>query len=484
MKVFSHEIKSGLSDLITKNNSISSISVPIICTQAIEQIRLEQLISKSSTELTSLDLHITEAILASVGWNKNDDIFTPTDLWLARHTPINKPFNFMHNPAKVIGHIVGVYAKDYNNLLIADDIQIDNLPPLFELVTTAVIYKNLNTELEESTAELINEIEEGKWFVSMECLFNHFDYALTSGSEHVIVERNEETSFLTKHLRIYGGHGEYDGKKIGRVLRNMVFSGKGLVNNPANPRSVILRKEDMTPFQPTKATVVVFNHKENLMSDKTYTQTEFDAVATELKEVKAALAQAAESAKVELQNKLTEATATIQAKEEIISAKESQIDNLTKELDETKSELAKLQEEISIAKLEAIKSARLNALLANEVEESKAKELVDKFVTVSDELFSDVVEAYAAKKGTKSKDEEKDSSCAKKGKMSDDEEEEDDMEDSSCSVQDEETTTVAEEVVENTNVEEAEVVNASAVETLRAAASAWISQNLKFTKKN
>ena len=45
-----------------------------------------------------------------------------------------------------------------------------------------------------------------------------------------IVARNDESAFLTKHLRAYGGTGEYEGYKIGRSLRDISFSGKGLVS--------------------------------------------------------------------------------------------------------------------------------------------------------------------------------------------------------------------------------------------------------------
>ena len=54
--------------------------------------------------------------------------------------------------------------------------------------------------------------------------------------------------FLHKHLRAYGGKGGYEDHKIGRLLRNIVFSGKGFVNKPANPDSVIFDKNQLTEF--------------------------------------------------------------------------------------------------------------------------------------------------------------------------------------------------------------------------------------------
>ena len=86
----------------------------------------------------------------------------------------------------------------------------------------------------------------------MECCFAGFDYAvIDKNGEEKIITRSEQSAFLTKHLRAYGGGGEYEGYKLGRRLRDISFSGKGLVNNPANPKSVILNSGNS--FKQTKA---------------------------------------------------------------------------------------------------------------------------------------------------------------------------------------------------------------------------------------
>lgn len=75
--------------------------------------------------------------------------------------------------------------------------------------------------------------------------FNGFDYGITNKTtgEYKVLARNEETSYLTKHLKAYGGLGEHEDYKIGRVLRNITFSGKGFVDKPANPDSIIFTKD-------------------------------------------------------------------------------------------------------------------------------------------------------------------------------------------------------------------------------------------------
>ena len=98
-----------------------------------------------------------------------------------------------------------------------------------------------NPDFQKRIDDLIAGIARGQWFVSMECLLRNFDYALISPTgERKTIARSNESAWLTKHLRIYGGTGEYYGYKIGRLLRSFTFSGQGIVNNPANPKSIIL----------------------------------------------------------------------------------------------------------------------------------------------------------------------------------------------------------------------------------------------------
>ena len=39
------------------------------------------------------DLALVVSILVSTGWNRNDDIFTPEEVWAARLSPLHKPMN-------------------------------------------------------------------------------------------------------------------------------------------------------------------------------------------------------------------------------------------------------------------------------------------------------------------------------------------------------------------------------------------------------
>ena len=79
--------------------------------------------------------------------------------------------------------------------------------------------------------------------------FNGFDYAVIGpDNKHHVIARNNETAFLTQHLRSYGGTGSYQEHQVGRLLRNITFSGKGFVDRPANPESVIFDKNKVFEF--------------------------------------------------------------------------------------------------------------------------------------------------------------------------------------------------------------------------------------------
>ena len=262
----------------------------------------------------------------------------------------------MHDESDIIGHITGSVVLDENGTEVQDISNIDK----FDIATSAVLYNSWsNIELKERMDKLIAEIEEGKWFVSMECLFNDFDYAVvTPEGEHKVLSRNEASAFLTKHLRSYGGDGKYEGYQVGRLLRNIAFSGKGLVNNPANPRSVILN--DIDPFEESQAEEITnsnFNMENKDMSDVLKEQVE------SLKAELATAKEAAEALKTEMTTqKEEEIQSKIEAFEAVVTDKDASIAeaNSAQEVAEAKvveleEAIAKKDEELAeaVAKIEA-----------------------------------------------------------------------------------------------------------------------------------
>ena len=240
MIIYPQETDDGLAEIISASSSISYASIVEPCD--IEQNKIK---AKTLASVSDADLYYVQSILVSSSWNRNDDVFDRAEVWAARKTPEDKPTNLEHDENLIIGHITSNWPIDNEGKTIADDIEVDELPEKFHIVTGSVIYKAFtDPELKERAAKLISEIEEGTKYVSMECYFKGFDYGLTDKitGNYKVLSRNDSTAYLTKYLKAYGGQGEHDNYKIGRVLRNITFSGKGFVNKPANPDSIIFRK--------------------------------------------------------------------------------------------------------------------------------------------------------------------------------------------------------------------------------------------------
>ena len=442
--------------------------------------------SQGKSNLNQVDLYYLNSVLVSTGWNKNDDVFDITETWAARNTPEDKQFNFMHDESDIIGHITANVVTDFEGNIISNEQ--DTVPESFNIVTSAVLYNSWSDpELQERMEKLIAEIEDGKWFVSMECLFNNFDYAVVSPEGgNQIIQRDEASAFLTKHLRAYGGSGEYEGYKVGRMLRNISFSGKGLVNNPANPRSVIL-PNTTDPFQNSKATLISeTNIKETSMSD--------DSLRTQVDDLKAELAaarEAAESAKKEILAKQEEEVkiqveafeATISEKDEAAASLEAQLAETSEKYEALEAELTQKQEELTeaMAKIEAHEAeiklaARKTALVEAGAED--ADEIIEKFANADDDMFDEIVGLLAAKWNDKKKKDEED-----------DEEKEDASLDEAVSeeeIDDAETTADSLEEVEESDEDIAlgDVAEDTSVASARTSASEWLESNVLRSTAN
>ena len=346
MKIYKSEIQAGLEDAIKANASIAYSSPVSFYTPNIEQkesiknlvVAQDKAISENKDQY---DLYYLSSILVSTGWNKNDDVFDLNETWGAKDSPVDKQFNFMHDESDIIGHITGSVVLDSDGNEIDDISNIDK----FDIATSAVLYNSWTTpELRERMSKLIAEIEEGKWFVSMECLFNNFDYAVVSpDGENTVVSRDETSAFLTKHLRAYGGSGKYEGYTVGRLLRNIAFSGKGLVSNPANPRSVILN--DVNPFEETQA-LELSNSSINMENCDMS-----DVLKEQVEELKAELVTAKEAAKA-LETEMTK------QKEEEIQSKIEAFEAVVSEKDEAIAEAKPLLKLLKLSLLSCKKQLR------------------------------------------------------------------------------------------------------------------------------
>ncbi len=364
MKVYAQELKDGLVEQLTGNGCVAYTSNILSIDNADFDLDFSKLIEKDNLALASsnpnqVDLFYLQSVLVSTGWNKNDDIFLPEELWASRKTPEDKQFNFMHNESDIIGHITSNRAADFNNNYLSDDLEVP--PKDFNIITQAVIYTNWSdSDKRERIHKIIAEIKEGKWYVSMECFFPKFDYALKSSSGEInLIRREESSAFLTKYLRSYGGPGKYEDYMVGRVLRNLVFSGKGLVDQPANPRSIILREQSIANKQE------ITDMSDDKNKDFTVAlQSELVDTKAELKNALASIEQlkGVASNVEELKNQVASLTQEKEKAETSLSEVQATLEAKNKELEEEVSKSKKLEETVASLENDVRTQARRNKL--------------------------------------------------------------------------------------------------------------------------
>ena len=357
-QIFKAEIEDGLQEKILASASVTTAS----CLEIAEAFDVKEFRTIAENK-DQVDLYYLKSILVTTGWNKNDDVFIPAEMWLARHSPEDKPFNFEHDQKQIIGHITSCEAITNDGNVIADDTSINELPNKFHILTSAVLYKIWEDSKKQMEMDnIISEIAQGKWFVSMEALFTNFDYAIMDGDKYRVVARNEDTAFLSRYLRAYGGSGVYNNVKIGRILKSIVFSGNGLVRNPANPESVILKQTEGFKSNSGYVLSETVQAKEN----DTMNENEIAEMQKQIENLNASLVKANENIEVcateaglwakekeEMNQKLAEANKMIEDLKTAHESALSELGNMKKEK-KTNDRLNYVMEKMGMSKDEAI----------------------------------------------------------------------------------------------------------------------------------
>jgi len=216
-------------------------------------IDVQKYVNKAAQEKASVlafpeekqsDLQYIRSIMVSAGTNKNGAHFLPSEMMRAHNTIVHKAIDIEHDEERVIGHIYdcaflfkdgeqfdpGKLMAEYQETSSdPDDIDID-------IAVAGVVHKMRFPEIAE-------EINNGDWKVSMECYFKDFDIKI--GNQ--IITRDEAQALGYNPAELIGGFVKVTaGQKalgkhfVARVLRNITFSGMGVVKNPANPHSIIM----------------------------------------------------------------------------------------------------------------------------------------------------------------------------------------------------------------------------------------------------
>jgi hypothetical protein len=422
MKIYKQEIADGLETQISSSASVSYAALVEPCSNKPKFNKLKSLASYDDN-----DLYYLQSILVSSSWNKNDDIFDKEEVWAAKSTPEDKPTNLDHDEKTIIGHIIANWPITEDGILIDENTPVDNLPNKYHILTGSVIYRSFTIpELQARAEKLINEIQSGTKYVSMECFFKGFDYGLidkTNGNYKVLA-RNEETSYLTKFLRSYGGLGEHDNYKIGRVLRNITFSGKGFVDKPANPDSIIFDNEIISINNNEKnenlSIAGVTYNQSNLNAENNTMSLDLEPVMNEVAEIKAKLDSITSVA--ELKNKNTELENAVKSHEAVIAETKASVEALVLEKEEAakkmdeemkkkEEEMKKVKSELDAAneviagykmqeeemKKKEKKMARKASLLNNGFDSEVADATIEKFEELSDDAFDAITSLWAAK---------------------------------------------------------------------------------------
>jgi hypothetical protein len=442
MHIFEQEIRDGLEEKLKSQASISYACVVEPSNKTNHSVKH----IKSLASLQDSDLYYVQSILVTSSWNKNDDIFDKDEVWAAKHTPEDKPTNLNHDENVIVGHITSNWPITDDGVLIDENTPVENLPQKFHILTGSVIYKGFSSEELMSRANtLISEIESGTKYVSMECFFKGFDYGLLnkSSGEFKILNRNAETAFLTKYLRSYGGLGEHDNYQVGRVLRNITFSGKGFVDKPANPDSIIFTKDSFlnnsTEIFANLSNLGVFDKQPTLNVENTTmnsNETKTDTVASVEQTIVATPDVVTETTVTtetvatdtgfvdNLQTRIAELESQVASQLEIIEAAKKMKKEEEKEEEKeeaakkTKEEMTKKEEEMKKVKseldaaLEAIagykmkevemakkekKMKRKASLIDNGVDVESAETVVEKFETMADDAFEAMTSLLAGK---------------------------------------------------------------------------------------
>ena len=524
IKIFQSEKDAGLEHAIRSTAAIAYHS-PVLLER-----KPDILFAEDNTSLTTVkrdfpevtvggtddqDVYSVYSVLVTTSWNKNDDVFDKDEVWAARQTPRYKPTNIEHDERQIVGGIIDSWPVNDNfSLIEANDEQLD-LPDHYHILVASVIYKQWQDPAYRKRAEdLIKEIEAGEKYVSMECLFHGFDYAVVDPhGKHHIIPRNEESAFLTSHLRSYGGEGSYQGHQVGRLLRNITFSGKGFVQKPANPESVIFDKSKHFDFKQAAASSKNIFYGENgvITQIEPNANTFYDkqesldmsneTVNIQITELKDALA-AMKAENQELSDKLAAANvekyeATINELTDAAKVTAEELDQIKAALEESTEKLeasaAEIQEkaealdqaETRLAEIEQAEKQRLrkDSLVSAGLSEEDAILKMELFGELTDDQFEALAKTLGEYSVVEAEEvEETEANDA-------DDAEETDSCDSEASVQDEEAeeaiaAEVDEEVLETAeadenvdiSVESDEFAGEDVIDSVRAGLHDWVNK--------
>lgn len=383
-KIFPTELQDGLGVFFEKPLSIACSVNLAVADKAVSKVKSVANITGKLKEDEFAYEYASILVTAGI-WNKNDQVFDKHEVWKTRYSPLNKPSNLNHQPDKVVAHSNRVFAitDEEEAKLIPDSVDGKpnlDIPDVYHLLTVDTFYKynikayqSVNPEYSKKIQKLYEDISNGNLSVSMECIFANFDYAiLYPDGTQKIIERNNDTSYLTKKLKHFGGSGEFQGKRIGLLMRDLMFTGKGITDDPANQASVIFPKDSVLFASQNYAKSEDIFKDENVLAyisnDNGENKMNLEELKAKVTELEAALK--AKTSELAEANKLKGELDALKAEFAEKLAKAEQTSKETKEAleaakklaDENKGKLCTAETELNALKAEKVKTARIEKI--------------------------------------------------------------------------------------------------------------------------
>ena len=252
-------------------------------TEAASLATVAEALSLPSEDDRQPDLQYLTAIFVSSGMNKNGAVFLGSELIKARGTISDKAVDIEHDERSIIGQITGnAFLKRDRSLIDAETasstMSVEEMDELeMDIGITAIIHK-------ARFPEIAQEIEEGQWMVSMEAYYR--DYDIKVGDKIIPKEEAEKMGFdklVGSVVHLKDGDKELGFHLVGRVLRDILFAGVGIVKNPANPRSIIMEAAAINEYANEEGN----KHSDDMVTVDLSTMTVLSEVSSEVPKVDA-----------------------------------------------------------------------------------------------------------------------------------------------------------------------------------------------------
>ena len=252
---------------MVEENKITVVA-PIKVQEYVEQAAQEKAAVLAFPDEKQRDLQYIRSLLVSAGTNKNGAHFLPSEMMKAHNTIVHKAIDIEHEEDKIIGHMYdcAFTFKDGEvfdpRVLLAEYQETAQDPDQLDvdIIVAGIIHKLRFPELSE-------EIAAGEWKVSMECLFRDFD--LKIGNQIITRQEARALGYTPEDLvggfvKVVAGQKALGKHLVARVLRDLAFTGMGIVKNPANPHSIMLETAAQKEIMDRASLVVDLEQIDNL----------------------------------------------------------------------------------------------------------------------------------------------------------------------------------------------------------------------------